>query len=370
MSNPEMRREISDIPYMRWAKAEPLDAEYPLTQSAVPPVDWQQLGLDPRTLELIHYTSYGEPELLRQLTSRWGLPEEEILLASGTTHAHFCFAASTLKPGEPLLYESPGYRPLLDSLSLLQLQTIPFYRRFTDGFALPQRELEKLVQSSDARVLLITHLHNPSGVALTQSEIQFLVQLCEQYGVEILCDETYRPFLDPDPGPLHQFHPSIISMGSFNKVHGLPMIRVGWGYASRERVQQARSILDSTTVHNSCLSDQVAQAAVRCMPDLEARGRRIARAGWEVMGPALAGSPLEVVAPAAGVVCFPRIPESLFADGDRLQQALAQVGVRVTPGRFFAEPHHVRIAFGLTPEALTEAVVRMERVWLERAKHP
>ncbi len=112
--------------------------------------------------------------LLRILSERWALPQSHLFLASSTTHAHYCFAASALKPGDRVLYESPGYLPLLDALGHLQVRAIPYHRSFENGFALPRGELERKLGETGARLLLLTYLHNPSGVALSESEIDFL----------------------------------------------------------------------------------------------------------------------------------------------------------------------------------------------------
>ena len=244
-----MQSRLSTLPYLRWAKQHAIDAEINLTMSAVPPLDWEELGYDPRELDLFSYSPYGPEDVLEGIASRWGKSGDEVFLASSTTHAHFCFAVSSVSPGDRVLYESPGYLPLIDQLSMMDVEPIRFQRRAEDGFALPCESLETLVQASGAGLILLTNLNNPSGASLSEEEMTFLVDLCERTGVEILSDEIYRPFLDPDPGPLYARHPNIVSLWGLNKVHGLPQIRIGWGMATPERVELARRILDATTVH-------------------------------------------------------------------------------------------------------------------------
>ena len=70
-------------------------------------------------------------------------------------------------------------------------------------------------------------------------------------------------------------------------------------------------------------------------------------------------SPLEVVAPAAGLVSFPQVPQE-FGDGDRLRSRLLDAGVNVTPGRFFGSPGHVRIGHGLPAVELARALVAID----------
>ena len=124
--------ELSDVPYMRWAKSEAVKGEFPLTQSAVPALTWDELGMDPATLELYEYSAYGDEQVIAGLVSPWDIDPASAFLGSSTTHVHFCFAASLLAPGDRVLYERPGYLCLLDSLSLLRVDPVPFERRFED----------------------------------------------------------------------------------------------------------------------------------------------------------------------------------------------------------------------------------------------
>lgn len=357
-----MNDHLSRIPYLRWAKFESGKGEIPLTSSAVPPLDWTSLGYDPTELELCRYSPYGDPALLEAIAAPWGGDADGVLLASSTTHAHFCFAVSGLAPGDRILAESPGYTCLTDSLSCLKVEVIHYHRSFGNGYALPTDEILALVEKERPRMLLVTNLHNPSGIALSDEEGNFLADLCERYGIEVLSDEVYRPFLDPDPGPLSRRHPRIVSLWGLNKVYGLPLIRVGWGLAPPERVERARRIYDATTIHNSCLSDQVARFACGKLDVLARRGREIAAAGWRVMQPCLERVGFAVVPPAGGISCFPRVP----GGGDRLRERLLEVGVGVTPGCFFGAQEHVRIGFGLEPEVLEDAAGRIEKVLLSR----
>jgi len=344
---------LSEIPYMRWAKFHAYDGEFNLTQSAVGPLDWEELGLDPRQVELFHYSRYGDLGLLEDIASRWSMTAEQVFLASSTTHTHFCFAAAILEPGDRVLHERPGYFPLVDSLSVLKVDPVPFDRRFESGYSLPHEQLRAGVDAG-AKLILLTHLHNPTGVGLSDEDQTFLVDLCETTGVVVLSDEIYRPFLDPDPGPLHRKHPNIVSVMGLNKVHGLPQIRIGWGFAGVELIERARRVLDATTVHNSCLSDQVAMYAVPQMVRLERRAHRIAQAGWDVLRPWLERSSFEWVAPAGGLVCFPRVGDPEFA------ARCLEKGVNMTPGRYFGAADHVRLGFGTDPAELTLALERLD----------
>lgn len=347
---------LSDIPYIRWAKLHGGEGEIALTMSAVPPVDWEDIGLDPRDIALHEFSAYGDPDLRAGVAGEWGWGPERVMLAAGASHSHFCVAASILEPGDRVLHEVPGYLPLLDSLSLLRIEPVPFERRLEEGYRLDLDALRTAVERTRPRVVLLTDLHNPSGVALTETERRGIAELVDSTGVVAIVDEMYRPFRDPDPGPIAGLHERCVTIGGLNKVHGLSQIRIGWAIASPERVARAQRVLDATTLHNSCLTDQVGRAAWPHRERLVARARRFSAEGWAVTERWLADTGLEHARPDGGLTCFPRIPADRFPDGDAFREAALARGVNVTPGRFFGAPAHVRIGFGLEPPRLARAL--------------
>ncbi len=361
---------LSEVPYIRWAKYEGLRGTHRLTASAVPPVDWSDIGLDPRDLALSEYTPYGPEEVYQRLSSDWGLDPGGILLGSSASHAHFCFGAAVVPVGGRVIHEVPGYLPLLDALSLLGVERIPFHRRFEEGYRLDTHALQKLVLKEQADLVLLTHLHNPSGVALSADEIDGLVEVVEKTGCHILLDEMYRGFLDPDPGPVCRFHPRIMSVWGLNKVHGISQARFGWGCATPELADQARRIFDSTTLHTSCLTDQVARAAMDHLDSLAQRGRRYAREGWEIFSQWVKAYDLPLVEPAGGLVCFPRVPRQIARSGYQFREECMKRDLNLTPGELFGSGDHVRIGFGLPPQQLRSALEVFSLVLEDSADRP
>lgn len=330
--------------------------------SAVPPVDWEDIELDPATLDLFEFTPYGPTEVMESLASIWQLDPAGILLASGASHAHFCFSAALAGPGGTVVHEVPGYLPVVDALSVLGVNAVPFERKFEDGYRIDIEQLARTIHQHEARLLLLTNLHNPSGVKLSSEEEQGIVTICEQEGCHVVVDEMYRPFLDPDPGPLSRRHPSIVSIGGLNKVHGISQVRFGWGFASPELVDRARRVFDSTTLHNSCLTDQVARAAMKRYEPLRQRGRKFASDGWEAFSCWLEDHPMSMIAPDGGLVCFPKVPEHAGVDGEGFRRKCMEQGINVTPGRLFGVDDHVRIGFGLPLDQLHGALEALGRV--------
>ncbi|MBC8261607.1 MAG: pyridoxal phosphate-dependent aminotransferase [Planctomycetia bacterium] len=354
--------ELSTVPYIRWAKYEGLMGEHRLTASAVSPIDWSDIGLDPATLKLTEFSPYGPSEVFDRLQEDWGVDPSGVVLGASASHAHFCFGASLVKPGDVIVHEVPGYLPLVDALSMLRVKTVPFQRRFDESYRLDVEQLKKTVIENDAKLVLLTDLHNPSGVSLGKEALLSIAEMCEVTGCHVIIDEMYRGFLDPDPGPACLLHPRIISVWGLNKIHGISQVRFGWGCATPELADRARRVFDSTTLHTSCLTDQVARAAMTHLDPLTQRGRRYAQEGWGIFSDWLQQQDLAVIPPDGGLTCFPEVPKEIARDGDHFRELCMEQGLNVTPGRFFGASQHVRIGFGLEEAQLKPALDILAKV--------
>ncbi len=352
---------VAEIPYMVWAKAQGRAGEYPLTQSAVPPVDWSDIGVNPAELPLFDFTPYGPDSIFTALSSKYGVATDRIFWGTSTTHAHFCLAASRVESGDVVLFEVPGYSCLVDSLRFLGVQCVPYVRRPDTGFRVDLDRLETLVRSTGARLILLTEPHNPTGTRLTEAEVGGLVELVDRFDVELLVDEMYRPFIHPEPPTLALRHDRILAVAGPNKVHGLSALRVGWGFAPPERVREARAILDATTVHNPAIVDEIFMRAFPSLARLERRARNLRERAYAVLEARVAQLGWDLVLPDAGIVCYPRVPPG-YSDGDHYRSHALRVGVNLTPGRFFGLKDHVRVGFGLTPDRLERALDQLETI--------
>ena len=111
-----------------------------------------------------------------------------------------------------------------------------------DGIDL--QELEKkieIISRDQDKVFLYTIPinHNPTGITMSHDKRMLLASLCDTYqNFYVLADEVYH-FLSWDKVegeekvlPLADYHPNIVSIGSFSKILA-PSMRIGWLYQNR-----------------------------------------------------------------------------------------------------------------------------------------
>ena len=178
--------------------------------------------------------SHGNRFVARAVASRYGLDEDQILCTAGATNAITMVLKTYLGDGGHVVVE----RPCFDLLSYIARETgahISELRR-RDEFLFDPAELRSLLRP-DSRVVLISNLHNPSGIALDASQLTALASEAERVGAALVVDEVYIDFAkDLYGGCAARLAPNIISVNSLSKVHGLYALRCGWVVAKKQIV--------------------------------------------------------------------------------------------------------------------------------------
>jgi hypothetical protein len=72
----------------------------------------------------------------------------------------------------------------------------------------------------ETRMIVLSHLHNPTGLPLLDSDLAALAELCEAAGIWLVLDEIYGAFAD-DRGLAALRSPAVISLSGLSKIFGL-----------------------------------------------------------------------------------------------------------------------------------------------------
>lgn len=113
-----------------------------------------------------------------------------------------CYSLSLLiqlksKPGDRVVVFSPMYDAFYQVIEQNGriLEESPLKNE--DGrYRIDFERLE--AQLKDARILLLTNPHNPTGRVFTVSELQALISLCDKYGVFLISDDIHMDIVYPE----------------------------------------------------------------------------------------------------------------------------------------------------------------------------
>ncbi|HKG98567.1 MAG TPA: aminotransferase class I/II-fold pyridoxal phosphate-dependent enzyme, partial [Pyrinomonadaceae bacterium] len=156
-------REVRGSSYMYWAKTSSV-AKYNLATSGLGNLKLRELRVSLDDLEITG-GGYGYQPLIQSIGERYRVAAESIVTAAGTTFANHLAMAALIKPGDEVLFEHPAYEPMLAAARYLGASVKRFSRTFENGFRIVPQELESLATNS-TRLIVITNLHNPSGVLI------------------------------------------------------------------------------------------------------------------------------------------------------------------------------------------------------------
>jgi aspartate/methionine/tyrosine aminotransferase len=340
--------------HIAWARTEPARHRHSLAPSEVDAPDLEALGLPSRGA--MPPSADGlQAELERVLGERWSAPGGRVALTAGGSEANAIVFGALLERGDEVLVETPGYEPHREVPRLFDISVRRFWRPLSDG-GLPLAAAVEAALGPTTRMVVVTHLHNPSGLALTATDARALGDLADRRGLWILCDEIFRDALDEPRGTFASLGPRWVATSSLTKVYGLGGLRLGWIAGSHDFLSRCAPVQNALSASPSVPSIALALALAPHLDTLRGRTHRILAAN-HARWAALLREDLPFTSPARprGTTAWALFPS---ADGGDAFAAFASrhADLAITPGRFFADPRGFRVGLGREPERFAQAL--------------
>src|SRR5512140_1632860 len=349
--------------YMPWAKTAPdASVRWNLASSGFSYTDPAIISPDFFRVELFSPRGYGYPAVRACVSRRYGIPEDHILPAAGTSLGIFMAMAAVLEPGDEVLVERPAYEPLFKVPLSLGAAVRRFDRGFEQRFEIDPDRLRREI-TPKTRVIALTDLHNPSGRTMSEDVRRELKRLASEAGITLLVDEVSRDFVDGGrPATIYEPGSPVVVTSSLTKVYGMGGLRAGWIMASPDIVAKATAVMNLLQVNDPYAMVPIIEAAFDHADELRRKGIEVSRAGLGALAEWLGSrSDVEYVLPDAGLVAFPRLPAPLT--GSEVSSVLKRdEATLVVPGRFFEDDRHIRIGVAAGPEVVREGLVRLGQV--------
>src|SRR5208282_1661138 len=230
------RREIRSV-YIEWAKLRSA-ARYNLAASDVSRYPLADLHARMEDLELTGTSSYGFEPLIQRLAAKAGVPPDCVVHAQGTSMANHLALAALLEHDDEVLIEEPTYEALLAAAQYLGARIRRFPRRFENGFQLDPREVERVI-SPRTRLIVLTNLHNPTGVRTADATLRLVGEIARSLGAHVLVDEVYLEACFDSPWQsAFRLGSNFVATGSLTKAYGLSGLRCGWVLAAPALAQR------------------------------------------------------------------------------------------------------------------------------------
>ena len=350
------RREIRSV-YIEWAKLRS-KARFSLAGSDVLHYPLAEMHARIEDLSLSPPGGYGYKPLLERLAARAGVSVDRVVHAQGTSMANHLAMAVLLEPGDEVLIEEPTYEALLAAARYLGAKIRRFPRKFEEGFQVDPREVERAV-SPRTRLIVITNLHNPSGVRTADSSLKIVGEIARSLGAHVLVDEVYLEacFDSPWQSAIH-LGTNFIATSSLTKAYGLTALRCGWVLAApalAERMWRLDDLFGSVSPYPT---DLLSVMAFDQLPQIAARAKKLLDTNRALLKSFLdSRKDLVTIWPESGSIAFPQLTTG-HADAF-CQFLLEKYETSVVPGRFFEAPEHFRIGVGGETETVREGLSRI-----------
>lgn len=305
----------------------------------------------------------NNPDVAARLAERYSVPEEAILCTTGATTALSMIYTSLLSPGDRILVEAPGFDIFVNMARDVSVHA-DFYHREGPGFGISVEGVLDALHP-DTRMVVLTNLHNPSGVYVSDETLAVLARALAQKGVLLILDEVYRDYFDgAGPGLDVQEHENVLRISSLTKIFGLSTLRCGWVIAGKKVMRRLKDYAERADFNVSRLSHSVAAEVLaradvfdKWRNDMMAASRPVAAAALKDMTDR---GLMEPGVTLQGCTCFPRLAG--IEDTRSLSRWLtAKHGVVVVPGECFGAPGYLRLGYGLPPERLEEGLGRLAK---------
>jgi aspartate/methionine/tyrosine aminotransferase len=345
-------------PYMEFAKLH-AGGRFNLATSGIANYRLAELPVRLEDLELTGPEGYGYRPLQQRLARKSGVDPDCIVAATGTSLANHLAMAAAAESGDEILIEKPAYELLLTTARFLGLEIRRFARREEDGFAIDPAEVERQL-TPGMRLIVITNLHNPSGVLIDEPTLRCLGELARSTGARVLVDEVYLDlaFTPSAASAAHISLQDFIVTTSLTKAYGLSGLRCGWIVADPDmarRIWRIQDLYGATAAHPA---ERLSVVALDHLDCIAARARRLLEANRPLLDDFLASRrDLQCVRPEFGTIAFPRL---LHGSPDRLVDLLREkYETTVAPGSFFEMPQHFRIGIGGETAIVAEGLRRL-----------
>lgn len=367
-----MKAPLRPFEYMKWAKTVPLGARYDLTASGMPDTMGSTMGgkaplADDWThpLELTAHcrrsTSIEATEaFIESVADRYDLPPSCVTPTMGASLAITHVLIALIRAGDHVIVERPTYEPLHRVPEILGARVSRLERKFEESWRVVPDRLAQLL-TSRTRAVILTNLHNPSGVAIDRKSMMEITELAARVGAMVLVDEVY---LDYGWGtddelfvPVCRAATNGISWSSSTKAFGFSALRAGWIVAPDPDAARAiRAATDYLHVHPPVSTVLLGARVLGQAEALAEHARTVSAAGRKIIQRWLAAeSRVSWVPPAAGITGCIRLPD-LMQDLAFCEHLRDRYETQVVPGTMFEAPGFIRLSFALDPPMLEQAL--------------
>jgi aspartate aminotransferase/aminotransferase len=285
----------------------------------------------------------------KELSTEVGRDVGEVLITSGVSGGLLLAILATIDPGDEAIFLDPYFVMYKHLLTMaggkpVIADSYPDFRFHAD-------RVERAI-TPKTKLLILNSPSNPTGVVMSQQEVDAAVELARKHNLLILSDEIYEPFLYDAtwklPSAARAYENTLILRG-FSKSHAMTGWRLGYAAGPEAVISQMTKLQQYTFV---CAPSPLQYAALAAMDVNMSAAVSTYRQKRDIVFESLSQK-FEVVKPEGAFYIFPQAPKGQSAT-DFVAKAIEN-NVLIIPGNVFSERDtHFRISYATTDEKLRQ----------------
>ncbi len=298
------------------------------------------------------------------LANRFGTGDpDQVMTTSGANEALHLVVRSLLGPGDEIITLGPCYHCHDKIAESMGCDVKKWTISQKDDFSLDFDELKNLI-SSKTKALFLNFPHNPTGMSISQSMLDEIVELARENDVYLVWDAVFQ-YLTYETAPLKDpilVYDKAITLGTFSKAYGAPGLRFGWIIGPKDMLDACVRQKDYGNLFVAPLVEFVAEKMLRNLDVFSqeklsqaTKNRALVKSWSENLKQHVNWREPE------GGVCGAIELLNHQDDVSFCEKALADYGVLLVPGSCFGMPGFARLGFGGNAEKLSEGLNRLEQ---------
>ena len=197
------------------------------------------------------YSDMEAKDLRRKIAARFGLGLDQVFVGNGGDEAIGLLVSAFVSSGDEVLMPWPTFGQYAASTILMDGVPVKISVRRTDQKADLTSMLAAITDRT--KMIFLCNPNNPTGVAVYGNELRSFLRSVPSH-VLVCLDEAYAEFAtDPDfvSGiDLQREFPNVAVIRTFSKIYGLAGIRVGYGVATAEIIENVQRVRSPFNVNS------------------------------------------------------------------------------------------------------------------------
>ena len=302
--------------------------------------------------------------------------KSQILVSCGAKHTLYNVAQALLDPGDEVIIPSPYWVSYPDIVRLAEGQPVLLETRESQGYAIDPKQLEASV-TPRTRALILNSPCNPTGALYTRETLEAVADVARRHGLLVISDEIYEQLVYGEPpflsivSAVPEIADQTLVVNGVSKAFSMTGWRIGYAGGPKALIAAMAMIQSQSTSNPTSISQKAAVAALRdgtpffkdLLADLTPKRRLMIDALNAIPG-------VTCPTPAGAFYAFPNVSGVLgtrHANGtiatpaDLATYLLQEAHVACVPGEPFGSPHHLRLTYTPTVDAIERGMKRVAR---------